>query len=151
MSRPAAALLALLAPASAPLLPACGGACTEIGCADSNLEVFVEHDAPLADGSYTITLSIDGEPSSCTVNFPAAGLDAVICGAYARVLVDAEAQAILSVRIDVEDEVRDLSVAIRSGEADLASGTWEPNYDVSYPNGERCPPICRTASETLTF
>ena len=44
-----------------------------------------------------------------------------------------------------------LTVTVSTGGVELGALEVEPDYDVSQPNGDNCPPYCKNAAHTLAL
>lgn len=86
---------------------------------------------PLADGSYVLEGSADGEPYSCPLTV-ASGSVALECPGWAAGWGDHALVRLATVPCEV-------SIALRTAEGTvIAGGTFRPDYEWDEPNGEGC-------------
>jgi len=148
------------------LLPNCGDAleetCTLMGCATA-FQVSFAGDAKTA-GAYEITVTADGQKTTCTVTLPlpmprSNCANAVSCDQSKPDFYVATSGCALG---DTEHQISgivfptaspaQIDVQVYRGATEVGSGSYQPTYTTSYPNGERCGPTCKQAdAESLTL
>jgi hypothetical protein len=130
-----------------------GRACTLIGC-ESGLAL--QFSKPLREaGSYTVSVELDGELTSCQTALPFASCAGGRACASPQVLLEQSGCALPPsaheiVGLRVTSVARAVRIRIERDGAEIASQEFTPSYVRSQPNGEGCGPICEQASATLT-
>jgi hypothetical protein len=124
-------------------------ACTEIGCGVA-FSVQFEKSGTWTPGHYRVDVSLDGRTVECAADFPLACDAALACDdpgislQLSGCALPPESHAITGVDI-LTDTPAEVSVEVLDETGSLASGTWQPIYVTSQPNGPECSPECRTA------
>jgi hypothetical protein len=127
-------------------------ACTAIGCQNG---LAVQFSRPLREaGSYTLSLELDGELTSCQTALPFASCAGGPVCASSKVLLEQSGCALPAnsheiVGLRVTSVTRAVRIRIERDGAEIASQDFAPSYVRSQPNGEGCEPICEQASVTL--
>jgi hypothetical protein len=128
-------------------------ACTGIGCQTG---LAVQFSRPLREaGSYTVSLELDGELTSCESALPFASCGGGPACASPKVLLEQSgcalppnAHEIIGLR--VMSVTRAVRIQIQRDGTEIASQDFTPSYVRSQPNGEGCEPICEQANATLS-
>lgn len=118
----------------------CGGkmACTEIGCVGGlALTLETSEGSPIESFSGTVA----GTSVDCSGVENGASNSNAECLGEGTVRIPEVESATVAV---------DLSATV-DGEAVTYKGDIEPDYETSRPNGEGCPPVCKSAEETVTL
>jgi len=130
--------------------------CTEIGRGFA-FSVQFEKSGTWTPGHYRVDVSLDGRTVECAADFPLACDAAPACDDPDVLLqlsgcaLPPESHAITGVDI-LTDTPAEVSVELLNETGSLGSGTWQPTYVTSQPNGPECSPECRTApSATLVI
>lgn len=165
--RPTPALLAALVLASLhcnrgtePAAPGDDGprACTMIGCMDG-FSIELRPSSAWPAGEYSFAFVIDGAPVTCTGALPLPACDggpALTCDAAGAVQIGESGCALPPESHGFSDILftgapKTVELTISRGGAPLLARTFTPTYVQSQPNGEGCPPVCKSASATLTL
>jgi hypothetical protein len=141
------------------LLVGCGGGgasagkdsatfCTEIGCSDGFFGSF----SPIltGEGAFVITLTAGDRVATCTATLPFAEGEGVcddpslLTVTFSGTLLGVEDQAIPDFQAPSSPEA--FTVVVTRDGVEIGRQDFEPAYEVSYPNGEDCPPECWQAS-----
>ncbi|MBI4703748.1 MAG: hypothetical protein HY744_21775 [Deltaproteobacteria bacterium] len=141
-------------------LPHCGlesEGCTMLGCGPA-LRVELARTA-WEPGGYQIDVKADGVATSCAVTLPFSSCaNLVTCDrADPGFLVESSGCALPAAEHEILGVLWPLSgpaevtVEVRQNGKLLGSGTYEPTYATSQPNGEGCEPTCSQADEQPTL
>lgn len=136
-------------------LTSCGGpmGCTLMGCSDS---LRVAFDPPLgAEGAYEVVVEGDAKTRTCTATLPLGeggpecerGDDDRFPGSLSLDLDRTEPMSLRGVW--VYGSPKKVNVTVRRDGVLLASETFEPSYEKTYPNGPECGPTCFSGSAKL--
>lgn len=159
---------------------ACGGAiplgrsCTEIGCTDQASLLLQTADGTLPDGTYEFQFTVEGQTRECKLRIPAdlpasGSVGQATCTDGLALYVSPEATC---TEQRTEDAVTQsctpipgkwrleaafpgtpsrFEVAIQRDAQPIAKEARDFDYRTHTPNGADCPPVCRQASDTVTF
>ena len=120
---------------SALSLPGCGPlACTEMGCMSGlTLNVTDADGAPATLVRGTVTVDGTETDFDCAIDDNVA-----YCGEGGSVLL-------------MVGEGDTVSYSLESPDGSWATGELEPEWSISYPNGEECPPECYNAAADIVL
>ena len=140
-------VLCIMSLASA-VVPGCSSdrACTQIGCADAFVIRLTSAEPPTA-GRYEFRLVIDGRAVTCSVTLPAASETNACAEGTGVALSVGAANSLGSLRI--EGSPTRVDARVTQGDKTVASRAFVPSYRESRPNGADCPPVCRSADDSL--
>jgi hypothetical protein len=142
------------------LLPGCGTAtqgCTELGCGPS---FRIELTRPTWQaGEYRLEVTADGVTRSCTVTLPFASCSNLVACDRADpaflvetsgcALAPAE-HAIVGIIWPVQGPA-EVTLEVAEGATTLGTGSYQPAYATSQPNGLDCEPTCSQADSQPTL
>jgi hypothetical protein len=128
-----------------------GQGCTAVGCANNDMSITLASSSGIwAEGSYTLSVTLDGQQQTCDFSVPAdlpsgVGVTSLDCGGN-----DFEAglgSYGVSLQFSTKPETLGLELA-RAGTV-LLSDSRKPAYEESRPNGPYCEPDCKSAAFQL--
>ena len=137
-------LAALLVAFPLLLMPACGGICTEVGCASGGLTLVARYPASYDAAPFTVVVTTPGGVEATFSCDRSVGLE---CGPSTTpglwvMAIEGEA----AVRVDFEgagpESTPSVTLRIENAMAEVVSGTLALTYEKDYPNGEDSPPPC---------
>lgn len=157
----------------APLVSSCGKFCTEAGCI-GGLGVAIDAPSGWQSGAYELQLEAqDGtthrcsfgvmvretttelaQPLSCTPGVGASGVRVLGCPmllAAAGAAASDPACPGVGVAVRLSSTPRSVRVLLARDGAPLLDESVTPEYQRSEPNGEDCPPVCHSASVTVSL
>lgn len=123
-----------------------GKACTDIGCVDG---LFFDM-ALVTPGAWTVTLTADGTPYTCTGEVPFSGAeacDAPLSWGLSGTALPADDQYIDG--LSYFGTASEVSVTVTLDGATVHEAVFTPTWVVSQPNGPGCGPTCTSASASL--
>lgn len=145
-------------PAPHPAGPGPGKVCTELGC-KSGLDIELVRSTPWPQGSYRITLRLDGKSASCEGKLPLEPCergptfhcsDASLSIAESGCALPPDQHAIGGLSSTVT-EASKASLVIEHQGALQATAQLTPAFQTVQPNGPGCEPVCQSASMRLTL
>ncbi|HEX2881800.1 MAG TPA: hypothetical protein VHO25_19880 [Polyangiaceae bacterium] len=136
-----------------------GRACTTMGCGPSTEVRLTPESGALADGTYLITVDLDGDEIACSFSLPDDLPESGEAG-YAECAGDGAIQAVLQPRAGANNVIvelyigaapQELGISVTRDNRSLLSRQLQPSYTTFYPNGPECGPGCPHADLSLTL
>jgi hypothetical protein len=136
-----------------------GGACTTAGCGPSTEVRLTPESGVLANGTYLVTVDLDGDEIACSFTLPDDLPESGEAG-YAECAGDSEILAVLQpnagannvvVELYIDAAPQQLGLAVTRDNRSLLSRQLQPTYTTFYPNGPECGPGCPQADLNLTL
>ena len=152
----------LLAAVALTLLPRCvakteSASCTLLGCGPA-LRVDLLREA-WEPGDYQIDVTADGVATSCTVSLPLSSCSNLVhCDrADPGFFVETSGCALPAAQQEIPGIVwptsgpSNVTVKVQQDGVLLGSGSFQPTYNTSQPNGEGCEPTCSQSDLQATI
>lgn len=135
-----------------------GGGCTEIGCG-SAFSINFQRQGAWGPGAYTVKVTVDGAPFTCTATIPLSCDAPSPCPGDAPFLLglngcalDPSQHSLSGIELKQGTAPASIQVDVAQDGKDLGTGTFKPTYTTSQPNGPDCEPVCKSApSVTLSL
>ncbi len=127
-------------------------ACTLIGCQSGLVISFAAANWPA--GTYQVVAQTPSGQRSCSVALPLASDGQATCtgamtlGTSGSALPAAQHSL---VGVQLPDDPTQVTLTVTRDGSQLANKAFAPAYKVSQPNGAGCEPVCKQASEQLSW